>query len=139
MFKVKKLSPNAIIPIRATEGSAGLDISSIEDTIVPAKEWRAVSTGISISVPIDCYARIAPRSGLTFKKGINVGAGVVDSSYTGEVKVILFNHSNEDFEIKSGDRIAQVIFEKIYINDLIEVDELDSTERGDNGFGSTGV
>ena len=139
MFKVKLLSPDAKVPTRATEFSAGLDLSSIEDTIVPANKWIAIPTGISIQIPKDCYARIAPRSGIAFKHGIQVGAGVVDSDYTGEIKVILFNHGSSDFEVKKGDRIAQLIFEKIYTDYFIEVEELDDTVRGEGGFGSTGV
>jgi dUTP pyrophosphatase len=139
MFKVKLLSPDAKVPTRATEFSAGLDLSSIEDTVVPANKWIAIPTGISIQIPKDCYARIAPRSGLAFKYGIQVGAGVADSDYTGEIKVILFNHGSSDFEVKKGDRIAQLIFEKIYTDYFVEVEELDDTVRGDGGFGSTGV
>jgi len=139
MFKVKLLSFDAKVPTRATEFSAGLDLSSIEDTVVPANKWIAIPTGISIQIPKDCYARIAPRSGLAFKHGIQVGAGVVDSDYLGEIKVILFNHGSSDFEVKKGDRIAQLIFEKIYTDYFIEVEELDDTVRGEGGFGSTGV
>ena len=139
MFQVKKIVSHAIIPTRATEGSAGLDISSSVDAIVPSRKWLAVPTGISIAVPRYCYARIAPRSGLTFKYGIQVGAGVIDSDYTGEIKVILFNHGENDFIIKTGDRIAQLIFEKIVINELQEVEELVQTDRGSGGFGSTGI
>ena len=139
MFEVKKLVPHAIVPTRAEPGSAGLDLSASEDIIIQAHKWEAVSTGISLSVPRDCYVRIAPRSGLALKKGIDVGAGVVDSSYRGEIKAILYNHGNTDFEIKRGDRIAQIIFEKIFTNDLVEVDELTFTQRGIGGFGSTGI
>lgn len=138
MFQVKKLVSHAIIPKRATEGSAGLDISSSVDMIIPSHKWLAVPTGISIMVPKDCYARLAPRSGLAFKYGIQVGAGVIDSDYTGEIKVILFNHGENDFTIKTGDRIAQLIFEKIFTDELEEVEELVKTERGAGGFGSTG-
>jgi dUTP pyrophosphatase len=138
MFQIKKLVSHAVIPKRATEGSAGLDISSSVDMIIPSHKWLAVPTGISIMVPKDCYARLAPRSGLAFKYGIQVGAGVIDSDYTGEIKVILFNHGENDFTIKTGDRIAQLIFEKIFTDDLQEVEELVKTERGEGGFGSTG-
>ena len=138
MFHVKKTSFARSCTKRATEGSAGLDISSSVDATVPPGKWCAISTGISIMVPKDCYARIAPRSGLTFKYGIQVGAGVVDSDYTGEIKVILFNHGAYDFTIKTGDRIAQLIFERIFTNELQEVEELVETERGAGGFGSTG-
>ena len=139
MFEVKKLVVDAVVPKRATEGAAGLDLSASEDSIIQAHKWNAVPTGIAISVPRDCYARIAPRSGLAFKKGIDVGAGVIDSDYSGEIKVILFNHGDEDFIIKKGDRIAQIIFEKIFINELVEVEELTFTKRGASGFGSTGI
>ena len=138
MFQVKKIVSHAVIPKRATEGSAGLDISSSVDTVVPSQKWLAVPTGISITVPKYCYARIAPRSGLTFKYGIQIGAGVVDSDYTGEIKVIMFNHGENDFNIKTGDRIAQLILEKILTNELEEVEELVKTDRGAGGFGSTG-
>jgi deoxyuridine 5'-triphosphate nucleotidohydrolase len=139
MFQVKRLVPHAIIPQRATEGSAGLDVSASEDIIIPAKKWVAVPTGLAMSVPKDCYVRVAPRSGLAFKKGIQTGAGVIDSDYTGSVNVILFNHGDSDFEIKCGDRIAQLIFEKIYTDEFVEVEELGETARGDGGFGSTGI
>jgi dUTP pyrophosphatase len=138
MFQVKKIVSHAVIPKRATEGSAGLDISSSVDAVVPSQKWLAVPTGISITVPKYCYARIAPRSGLTFKYGIQIGAGVVDSDYTGEIKVIMFNHGENDFNIKTGDRIAQLILEKILTNELEEVEELEKTDRGAGGFGSTG-
>lgn len=139
MFQIKKLVPHAIIPKRATSGSAGLDISSSVNILIPSKSWLAVPTGLSIMVPNNCYVRLAPRSGLAYKYGIQIGAGVIDSDYTGEIKVILFNHGDNEFVINTGDRIAQIIFEKIFTNDLIEVEELKETERGSNGFGSTGI
>jgi dUTP pyrophosphatase len=139
MFQIKRLVPHAIIPKRATEGSAGLDVSASEDMVIPARKWAAVPTGLAMSVPKDCYVRVAPRSGLAFKNGIQTGAGVVDSDYSGEVKVILFNHADVDFIIKQGDRIAQLIFERIYTDDFVEVEELDPTVRGTGGFGSTGI
>ena len=86
-----------------------------------------------------CYGRIAPRSGLAHKNFIDVGAGVIDSDYRGNVGVILFNFGEQDFEVKKGDRIAQLICEKIEYPDLIEEEELAESERGDGGFGSTGV
>ena len=85
------------------------------------------------------YGRVAPRSGLAYKKGIDVGAGVIDEDYRGEVGVILFNFGEEDFEVAPGDRIAQLILEKISMVGLKEVDDLDQTDRGAGGFGSTGV
>ena len=96
-------------------------------------------TGLSISFPAGLYAKIAPRSGLALKKFIDVGAGVVDSDYRGEVGVVLFNHGDQDFVVKMGDRIAQLILEKIDTPPVEEVQALDNTVRGAGGFGSTGV
>jgi dUTP pyrophosphatase len=98
-----------------------------------------VSTGIAIGIPNGTYGRVAPRSGLAAKHGIDVGAGVIDPDYTGEVKVILFNNSDNDFEIKKGDRIAQLILEKVLTPEIKELGELAKTLRGEGGFGSTGT
>ena len=91
-----------------------------------------------MAVPEGNYARIAPRSGLACKNFIDVGAGVVDSDYRGEVKVLLFNHGSDDFKISIGDRIAQCIIEKYTMTTILEVEDLNTTERGEAGFGSTG-
>lgn len=140
-YRVAKVHPNAQIPKRATPGSAGMDLVACVDAVVPpGSQWVAVETGIVFQFPADVYARVAPRSGLAFKHGIQVGAGVVDSDYTGSIKVILFNHGTEPFEVRVGDRIAQVIFEKIELPELEECafDDLNATDRGAGGFGSTG-
>ncbi|KAI3665464.1 hypothetical protein L6452_44091 [Arctium lappa] len=139
IFKVKKLSEKAVLPTRGSSLAAGYDLSSAIETKVPARGKALVPTDLSIAVPEGTYARIAPRSGLAWKHSIDVGAGVIDADYRGPVGVILFNHSDTDFEVKSGDRIAQLIIEKIITPEVIEVDDLDSTERGAGGFGSTGV
>ena len=129
-MEVKKLSEFAIIPTRGSKYSAGFDLSSAYDTIVRAHCNAIVKTDLSISIPVNTYARIAPRSGLadprsgSIKHFIDTGAGVVDYDYRGPVGVVLFNHSNIDFVIKSGDRIAQLILEKISMVDIEEVDEL---------------
>jgi deoxyuridine 5'-triphosphate nucleotidohydrolase len=138
-LKVKLLSSDASLPSRATSGSAGYDLKSCSDSIIRARERGIVKTGISIEFPSGHYARVAPRSGLTVKKGIDVGAGVIDEDYEGEICEILFNHSNEDFVITKGDRIAQLILEKISILEIEEVTEIRTTDRGSNGFGSSGV
>jgi len=140
-FVISKVVPHAVIPTRATEGAAGYDLSACEDAVVPAGGWKMINTGIAVQIPSDCYARVAPRSGLTLKKGLSTGAGVVDSDYRDAVRVILFNHSDLDFEVKTGDRIAQMIFERIYTPVLQEVtyEEMTNTQRGLGGFGSTGV
>ena len=98
--------------------------------------WQQV---FSVKVPEGTYGRIAPRSGLAVKHGIQVGAGVIDSDYTGELKVVLFNHNNKKYNIKPGFRIAQLILEQCVTPEVVEVDDLDTTDRGNNGFGSTGV
>ncbi|WCJ20945.1 Deoxyuridine 5'-triphosphate nucleotidohydrolase [Euphorbia peplus] len=138
-FKVKKLSENAVLPSRGSPLSAGYDLSSAVETKVPAKGKALIPTDISIAVPEGTYARIAPRSGLAWKHSIDVGAGVIDADYRGPVGVILFNFSELDFEVKKGDRIAQLIIEKIVTPDVIQVEDLDATVRGEGGFGSTGV
>ncbi|KAF3638228.1 deoxyuridine 5'-triphosphate nucleotidohydrolase [Capsicum chacoense] len=137
--RVKKLSENAVLPSRASPLSAGYDLSSAVETKVPAKGKALVPTDLTIAVPQGTYARIAPRSGLAWKHSIDVGAGVIDADYRGPVGVVLFNHSEVDFEVKAGDRIAQLIVQKIVTPDVEKVDDLDSTVRGSGGFGSTGV
>ncbi|GAV66328.1 dUTPase domain-containing protein [Cephalotus follicularis] len=139
LFKVKKLSTNAVLPSRASPLAAGYDLSSATETKVPARGKALVPTDLSIAIPEGTYARIAPRSGLAWKHSIDVGAGVIDGDYRGAVGVILFNHSDVDFEVKVGDRIAQLIIEKIMTPEVLVVEDLDSTARGDGGFGSTGV
>lgn len=98
-----------------------------------------VKTDIQIEVPTGCYGRVAPRSGLALKNSIDVGAGVIDEDYRGNVGVILFNFSDLDFDVKKGDRIAQLICERIAYPKLVEVDTLTETVRGEGGFGSTGT
>ena len=111
----------------------------MEEKIVPARGKALISTGLSMSIPAGNYGRIAPRSGLAAKHMIDVGAGVIDADYRGEVKVLLFNLSDVDFTVKAEDRIAQIIIEKYTPCELVEVDELPDTVRGAGGFGSTGV
>jgi dUTP pyrophosphatase len=136
---VKKLVDNAVTPARGSEGAAGYDLSSVVDIKVPALGRVAVSTGLSIRVPDGTYGRISPRSGLAYKYGIDVLAGVLDFDYTGEVIVILYNTTDRDYIIYAGDRVAQLILEKIETPDVAIVLELEDTARGAGGFGSTGV
>jgi len=142
--KVKLLSEHARVPFRANPTDAGADLFSAEDALLEPLERKAISTGISIEIPFSTrnnyYGRIAPRSGLALKNGIDVLAGVVDASYRGEVKVILFNTSKDSsFKISKGDKIAQIIIESCFNFDFEETKEdLSSTTRGEAGFGSTG-
>ena len=135
---VKKLDESSVVPTRGSYLSAGYDLSSVEDAVIPSLGRVAVPTGLAMKVPVGTYGRIAPRSGLAFKHGIDVLAGVVDADYSGQIVVILYNTSGNEYEIKKGDRIAQFIIEKIEMLDVEVVDELPKTERGEGGFGSTG-
>ena len=133
------------LPKYETEGAAGLDLfaATKEDTkiIINPKKAEMIPTGIAISVPSGYEAQIRPRSGLAAKNGITVlnSPGTIDSDYRGEILVMLINHSNKDFEILRGMRIAQMVISKIEQFNLISVDELDTTDRGKAGFGSTGI
>ena len=139
-LRIKLLSELATLPTKGSPLSAGWDLSASEAVTIPANGGRAlVKTDISIACPVGTYARIAPRSGLAVKHGIDVGAGVVDADYRGPVGVILFNFGTKDFEIVRGDRIAQLILEQVCMADAVQVEELDDTTRGVDGFGSTGV
>nr|POF06811.1 deoxyuridine 5'-triphosphate nucleotidohydrolase [Quercus suber] len=122
---------------RYSESATCLPESATE-TKVPARGKALVPTNLSIAIPEGTYACVVPRSGLAWKHSIDVGAGVIDADYRGPVGVMLFNHSDVDFEVKVGDRIAQLIIEKIVTPDVIEVEDLDATVRGEGGFGSTG-
>jgi dUTP pyrophosphatase len=138
-IKIKKIDEKANVPHRANESDAGADLFSIEDCIVNSLERKIISTGISVEIPVGYYGRIAPRSGLAAKNGIDVFAGVVDSSYRGEIKVILFNSDNKPFEIKSGDRVAQLIIEDHFNFEFEITQDLCESNRGSGGFGSTGI
>ena len=139
MFRVTKLSETASIPVRHNPGDAGYDLCANESLVIESQQLGVVPTGIALQVPADCYARVAPRSGLALKHQIDVFAGVVDSSYRGEVKVLLKNHGALPFQVERGDRVAQLIFERIYTPDLEVVESLETSVRGGGGFGSTGV
>lgn len=113
--------------------------NSAYDYVVPPQGKQVVLTDVQIELPHGCYGRIAPRSGLAAKNFIDVGAGVVDEDYRGNLGVVLFNHATTAFEVKQGDRIAQLICEKIFYPEIEEVKSLNETERGAGGFGSTGT
>lgn len=138
-LKIKKLNPKAFIPTKGSEHAAGYDLYAIEELTIPSRGKSLVSTGISMAIPVGNYGRVAPRSGLACKNFIDVGAGVIDADYRGEVKVLLFNFSDSEFKVNHGDRIAQLIIEKYTRTDIEEVEDLDATVRGEGGFGSTGV
>lgn len=140
MFRVAKLRQDAVVPVRAEPGSAGMDLTTVEDVVVPPRGQAVAPTGLAFELPTDVYARIAPRSGLAVKCRIHVMAGVVDSSYRGEVRIVLANLGDEEVRLEKGARVAQMILERILVADPVEVEpaELGETERGSGGFGSTG-
>lgn len=139
---------NASAPQRGTSKSAGYDLKSIEKCIIPARSHLAIKTGLKVVLPTNTYGRIASRSGLSLKNGIEVGAGVIDEDYTNELKIILHNHSDTNFEVKVGDRIAQIIIQPVVVGTTLIQDMNGSITqvfssirgiRGLNGFGSTGI
>ena len=131
-----------LLPEYATEGSSGLDLRAAVETEMKIEKGKVglVPTNLKVEIPIGYEIQIRPRSGLAAKNGIGVlnSPGTIDSDYRGEIKVILFNFSEEDFIIKRGDRIAQMVVSKVYRADLIVTDELNDSKRGDGGFGHTG-
>ena len=126
------------IPQYAHAGDAGADITASEKIAIPPRERTLVSTGVRLEIPEGYVGLIWPRSGLAVKKGIDCGAGVIDSHYRGEVKVLLFNHSDNEFQIEPGDRIAQILIQKVERVEFHLVEQLNETARSDAGFGSTG-
>lgn len=137
VLQVQLLTANARAPQRQTMGAAGYDLYSVEDVVVSPGTRLCVSTGIAMALPMGTYGRVAPRSSLSLV-GIDVGAGVIDGDYRGEVKVLIVNNGTMDAEIKAGSRIAQLIIEVVATPSVQIVDVLRSTERGEGGFGSTG-
>jgi dUTP pyrophosphatase len=138
--KVKILNQDAKLPQYQTEEAAGFDLHSVDEKTIKAGERDVVKTGLAVALPKGYELQVRPRSGLALKNGITVlnTPGTVDSDYRGELMVILLNTSKEDFVIKKGDRIAQAVIKEILQADFSVVEELDSTERGSGGFGSTG-
>ena len=154
-IKYSKLIDTAQVPFRANESDAGYDLFSTEYVNIEPFQRKLVATGISVEIPPGFYGRIAPRSGLACKKGIDVMAGVIDSGYRGEVKVLLISFNFEGYnlkpnayeamfgssnkiDIKPGDRIAQLIIENCYDFDWQQMKPLKNSERGEGGFGSSG-
>ena len=139
MLKFVKLTQNATTPTKGSPRSAGYDLYSAENKLIQPRGKATIATDLVISVPVGTYGRIAPRSGLAMRDFIDVGGGVVDEDYTGHVKIILFNHHGEKcFRVKKGDRIAQLICERIIHPTLKEVKAVEPSQRNHNGFESTG-
>ena len=140
--QIKKLNSKVKVPKYKTDGSSGVDLEAcIENPIiVEPNSSKLIPTGISLSIPQDCEVQVRPRSGLAAESSISVlnTPGTIDSDYRGEIKIILFNHGNEQFVVKNGDRIAQMVLVPVFKFQFEEVNELTQTIRGSGGFGSTG-
>jgi dUTP pyrophosphatase len=139
-ISIQKLSKNAVLPTQNSVYDAGYDLYAAEYGSTPPLSRLLVKTDIAVAIPEGFYGRVAPRSGLAYKNGIDVLAGVIDATYRGNIGVILYNTSKEThFEFKAGDRIAQLIIEKCYIAEWEEVLVLEPSVRGQKGFGSSGA
>ena len=140
-LKVKKIREDAKIPAYAHEGDSGMDLYSVEETILQPGETKLVKTGLQIAVPKGFEAQVRPKSGLAAKFGVTVlnTPGTVDSGYRGEVMVILINHGKEEYKVEKGKKIAQMVIAKVEEAKIDVVEDLDDTTRKDGGFGSTGL
>ncbi len=138
MIRTKLSHSLARLPRRNHPTDAGLDIYAVEYATLRPGVRAVLPTGVHVEIPTGYYAKVEPRSGLAVKYGIDVLAGVIDASYRGEIRVVLISHGDEDFEIKPGDRIAQLVVRRCELWECQQVDELSDTERGEQGFGSSG-
>lgn len=140
-IKVKKLSEGAILPCYAHDGDAGMDVFSVEHCFLYPGDRKMVKTGLSFEIPKGFEIQVRPKSGLSLKNGLTIlnTPGTLDSGYRGELGVILFNTTKEVYEIKNGQKIAQIILSRYEEAEVEEVKELGESERGEGGFGSTGL
>ena len=134
----KKLDPRAVLPTRGSALSAGLDLYSIEALNLEPGQRAIVRTGLAVAIPEGFYGRLAPRSGLATRNGLDVLAGVIDADYRGEIGCLVYNAGGEPIELPEHSKICQLIVEQISTPQAVWVDDLTETERGDGGFGSTG-
>lgn len=141
VLKFKRIHQDASIPAYAHPSDAGMDVRSVENIVIPARGRALVHTGLVMLLPPEYEAQVRPRSGLALKNGVTVlnTPGTIDSGYRGEVGVILFNSSDEPFSVAKGDKIAQIVIAPVTQPEIAETDEVDLTDRGAGGFGSTGV
>lgn len=133
-----KLDEGAVVPTRAHPEDAGLDIYSMETTMIYKGEYETFRTGLHVEIPHGTFGAVTGRSGLMFKDGITCGLGIIDEGYTGEIKVVLFNHGDQGYLIRKGDKIAQLLIIPVIRPDINVVDQLGETNRGSNGFRSSG-
>jgi dUTP pyrophosphatase len=140
-LKVKLISKDAALPYQANVGDAGLDLTSAEEKLIKSGQAELVSTGIIIELPQGTEAQVRPRSGLALRHSVTVlnSPGTIDEGYRGEIKVILINHGKADFKVEKHMRIAQMVIAPVARVNIIQVEELSSSERGESGFGSSGI
>ena len=137
----KRLADEAVLPAYAHPGDAGMDLCSVQSLVIPPGGRALVPTGLAMALPSGYEAQVRPRSGLALKRGVTVlnTPGTIDEGYRGEVGVILANFGNTDFVVEKGDRIAQMVIAPVTRAEIVEVSQVDETDRGTGGFGSTGV
>jgi len=137
-LRFKQLDPRAVLPKRGSVLAAGLDVCGIEDVEIGPRQRVMARTGLAVAIPPGFYGRVAPRSGLAAKNGLDVLAGVIDSDYRGEIVCVLYNTGDETIKLPAGSKICQLIIEQIITPDATWATDLDETARGAGGFGSTG-
>lgn len=137
LLRFKQLDPRAVLPTRGSALAAGLDLCAIEDLEIQPKQRALAPTGLAVAIPPGFYGRVAPRSGLAVKQGLDVLAGVIDSDYRGEIRCVLYNTGDEPITLPAGTKICQLILEQIITPEATWVNDLDLTARGAGGFGST--
>ncbi|HKN83808.1 MAG TPA: dUTP diphosphatase [Pyrinomonadaceae bacterium] len=138
LLRFKQLDPRAVLPKRGSALAAGLDLCSIEDLNIGPKQRVTSKTGLAVAIPPGFYGRVAPRSGLAAKNGLDVLAGVIDSDYRGEICCLLYNTGDEVISLPPGSKICQLIIEQIITPEAVWSKDLDETARGAGGLGSTG-
>lgn len=139
LIKFQKISDEAVIPHYAHQGDAGMDIFSAEETIIKSGERKNIRTGVKMEIPDGFVGLIWDKSGLALKNGIKTMAGVIDSGYRGEIGIVLANLSEQDYKIEKGQKIAQMLIQKVERAEIEEARELSETKGGEGGFGSTGL
>ena len=137
----KRLADEAVLPAYAHPGDAGMDLCSVQSLVIPPGGRALVPTGLAMALPSGYEAQVRPRSGLALKRGVTVlnTPGTIDEGYRGEVGVVLANFGDTDFVVEKGDRIAQMVIAPVTRAEIVEVSQVDETDRGTGGFGSTGV
>jgi dUTP pyrophosphatase len=138
ILSFRRLDPSAMLPTRGSAQSAGLDLYSIEDVTIEPTQRVLARIGLAAAIPEGHYGRIAPRSGLATKNGLDVLAGVIDADYRGEIRCLLYNTGDQTITLPAQSKICQLIIEKIITPEAVWADEIDETDRGSGGFGSTG-